>query len=48
LLLEPITDDISEEIIGKLQNDSDDRSCSSTEEEKRDEDDGVFSGTEAL
>jgi hypothetical protein len=51
LLLEPIIDDISEQIVINLQNGSDNSSCSSSEgkeEEVAEEDDGELSGTEAL
>jgi hypothetical protein len=51
LRLEPITDDISEQIIINLQNDSDFSSCSSSEEEKEEvveDDDEELSGIEAL
>jgi hypothetical protein len=50
LQLEPIIDDISEQIVINLQNDSDNSSCSSNEgeEEVAEEDDGKLSGIEAL
>jgi hypothetical protein len=51
LRLEPIIDDISEQIVINLQNDSDNSSCSSNEEEEEEfseEDDGELSGIEAL
>jgi hypothetical protein len=51
LRLEPIIDDISEQIVVNLQSDSDNSSCSSSEEEEEEfaeEDDGKFSGIEAL
>jgi hypothetical protein len=46
LRLEPIVDDISEQIVINLQNYSDNSSCSSSEEEE--EDDGELSGIETL
>jgi hypothetical protein len=51
LRLEPIIDDISEQIVINLQNCSDNSSCSSSEEEEEEvaeEDDGELSGIEAL
>jgi transposase len=50
LRLEPITDDISEQIVIFLQNDSDNRSCSNSErdEEVAEEEDGELSEIEAL
>jgi hypothetical protein len=51
LRLEPIIDDISEQILLNLQNDNDNRSCGSSEEEEEEvseEDDGELSGIEAL
>jgi hypothetical protein len=50
LRLEPIIDDISEQIVINLQNNSDNSSCSSNEEEEEvaEEDDGELSGIEAL
>jgi hypothetical protein len=49
--LEPIIDDISEQIVVNFQNDSDNRRWSSSEEEEEEvaeEDDGELSGIEAL
>jgi hypothetical protein len=49
--LEPIIDDISEQIVINLQSDGDNSSCSSSEEEEEEiaeEDDGELSGIEAL
>jgi hypothetical protein len=51
LRLEPIIDDISEQIVMNLQNDRDNSSRSSSEGEKEEvaeEDDGELSGIEAL
>jgi superfamily I DNA and RNA helicase len=51
LRLEPIIDDISEQIVISLQNDSDNSSYSSSEEEEEEvaeEDDGELSEVEAL
>jgi hypothetical protein len=51
LRLEPITDDISEQIVVNLQNGSEKSSCSSNEEEEEEvaeDDDGDLSGIEAL
>jgi hypothetical protein len=51
LQLEPIVDDISEQIVVNLQNDSDTSSCSSSEEEEEEiakEDDGELSGTSSV
>jgi hypothetical protein len=51
LRLEPIIDDISEQIGINLQSYSDNSSCSSSEEEEEEvseDDDGELSGTEAL
>jgi hypothetical protein len=51
LRLEPIIEDISEQNVMNLQNDSDNSSCTSSEEEKEklaEEDDGELSGIEAL
>jgi hypothetical protein len=51
LRLEPIIDDISEQIVINLQNYSDNSSCSSSEEEEEEvaeDDDGELSGIEAL
>jgi hypothetical protein len=47
LRLKPIIDDISEQIVINLQNDSDNSSCSSSKKEKE-EDDGELSGIKAL
>jgi hypothetical protein len=50
LRLEPIIDDISEQIVINLQNDSGISSCSSNEEEKEvaEEDDGELKGIETF